>query len=354
MKDSKNQYNEILLFENQALQGKIRDFEKLSGVLKTICSTLETNEILNRIISEALSLCQAEEGAIVLFDREGDQIARTLIRHSQQSDKTLDRYLNNLLSGWVLEHKKTLISSKLTETFKANLIKHRHRSISSTLSIPLELQGEIIGIINLITSNKEKDFGNREAWLMETLASQCVHFIVNARLHEKLFAETRRLQQELQEKYSYHGILGHSPAMKEMFSFLEKIIPSDGRVIVEGESGTGKELIARVLHFSGSRQNKPFVAVDCGALPAHLLESELFGYVKGAFTGATQDKRGLFEEAHEGTLFLDEISNMPLEVQSKLLRSLEEEEIRPVGSTKVKKINAVLNQEILEKTYFIA
>ncbi|NIS38376.1 GAF domain-containing protein, partial [Candidatus Saccharibacteria bacterium] len=337
MSNDKNSEN--LLIENQALQEKIFDFEKLSKVVKTICSTLEIDGILNRIISEALSLCKADQGTIILFDPYSEQITKTLIRSSRQAGERLDRHLNNILSGWVLEHKKTLISSDLTETFDPKLIKPQHRGISSAMSIPLELHGKIIGVINLITSNKEKDFGKREAWLMETLASQCAHFIVNARLHEKLFAETRRLKQELQDKYSYHGILGHSPAMKELFSILEKIIPTDGRVIVEGESGTGKELIARVMHFNGSRRNKPFVAVDCGALPANLLESELFGYVKGAFTGATQDKRGLFEEAHEGTLFLDEISNMPLEVQSKLLRSLEEEEIRPVGSTKVKKIN---------------
>jgi transcriptional regulator with PAS, ATPase and Fis domain len=109
--------------------------------------------------------------------------------------------------------------------------------------------------------------------------------------------------------------------------------------MIEGESGTGKELIARILHYNGPQKDGPFVGVDCGAFPENLLESELFGYVKGAFTGAVQDKPGLFEEAHNGTLFLDEITNMPSTIQSKLLRVLQESEIRPVGSTKTKKVN---------------
>ena len=105
--------------------------------------------------------------------------------------------------------------------------------------------------------------------------------------------------------------------MGSTFSLLERISTTDGRVLLEGESGTGKELIARAIHYNGPRKSSPFVAVDCGALPANLLESELFGYVKGAFTGANQDKKGLFEEAHTGTLFLDEITNVPSEVQAK-------------------------------------
>ncbi|NIV71635.1 AAA domain-containing protein [Candidatus Saccharibacteria bacterium] len=120
---------------------------------------------------------------------------------------------------------------------------------------------------------------------------------------------------------------------------MERIIPTDVRVLLEGESGTGKERIARIIHYNGPRQNAPFVAVDCGALPASLLESELFGYVKGAFTGAEKDRKGLFEEANTGTLFLDEIANMPSEIQAKFLRAIQEGEIRPVGSSQVVKVN---------------
>jgi Nif-specific regulatory protein len=174
---------------------------------------------------------------------------------------------------------------------------------------------------------------------MDILATQCVHLIVNARLHEILFEESNRLHRELEKKYAFKEVIGTSPKLMDVFALLERIIPTDARVMIEGESGTGKELIARILHYNGPHKEGSFVGVDCGAFPDTVLESELFGYVKGAFTGASQDKPGLFEEAHNGTLFLDEITNMPTNIQSKLLRVLQESEIRPVGSTKTRKVN---------------
>jgi len=144
---------------------------------------------------------------------------------------------------------------------------------------------------------------------------------------------------ERRNESGFTGILGHSAKMQSVFSLLRQVMPTDVRVLISGESGTGKECIARAIHDGGPRKNGPFVAVDCGALPASLLESELFGYVKGAFTGAERDRKGLFEEAHGGTLFLDEIVNMPVEVQAKLLRAIQESEIRPLGSSQVRKVD---------------
>ena len=196
----------------------------------------------------------------------------------------------------------------------------------------------MIGVINLVSLKINHRFGNREIELINIIADQCVSIIKNANLHESLFNEAERLRKELERTHSFREVIGNSKKLREVFALLDRVIPTDARVLIEGESGTGKELIARILHYNGPQKEGPFVAVDCGAFPENLLESELFGYVKGAFTGATRDKAGLFEEAHNGTLFLDEITNMPVSIQSKLLRVLQEEEIRPVGSTKVKKI----------------
>ncbi len=236
---------------------------------------------------------------------------------------------------------KAALTDNLAETFGPEQIKAKYHTIASALSVPLQqlTRGEIIGVINVLLLDQSQKFGERELRLMGILASQCAQFIANARLHGEVFAEAKRLRQEVQDKYAFHGIIGYSSKMQEMFALLERIIPTEGRVLVEGESGTGKERIARVIHYSGPRASAPFVAVDCGALPANLLESELFGYVKGAFTGAQRDKKGLFEEANKGTLFLDEIVNMPLEVQAKFLRAIQEGEIRPLGSTQVRKVD---------------
>jgi transcriptional regulator with GAF, ATPase, and Fis domain len=321
------------------LRQRLEDYEKLLGVLQTLSSSLQVDEILQQIIEAALSLCNAQQGAIMLFDPDSQEVAKTLIRQNQAEGELLDHYLNTLLSGWVLDHKAPQMTDDLTATFGAKQIKAKYQAITSALSVPLEWRGEIIGVINLLSLDQSQKFDERELRLMRILASQCAQFIANAKLHEALFAEANRLRNEIQDKYQFHGIIGHSPKMQAMFALLERVIPTEGRVLLEGESGTGKELIARVIHYGGPRKDGPFVAIDCGALPANLMESELFGYVKGAFTGALRDKKGLFDEAHRGTLFLDEIVNMPLEVQAKFLRAIQEGEIRSVGSTQVKKVD---------------
>jgi two-component system, NtrC family, response regulator AtoC len=140
-------------------------------------------------------------------------------------------------------------------------------------------------------------------------------------------------------EFNYNGIVSQSVKMMKIFSLLKKVSATPTRVLIQGESGTGKEMVARAIHLNSLRNNKHFVAVDCGAIPDNLLESELFGYAKGAFTGADRNKKGLFEEADQGTLFLDEIGNMNKHIQAKFLRAIQEKEIRPLGTTQSKKVD---------------
>jgi len=149
----------------------------------------------------------------------------------------------------------------------------------------------------------------------------------------ELDQENRVLREQLRSRPGFGGLIGTSPKMQRVYKLIEKVSQHNYPVLIMGESGTGKELVARSIHFSGPRRHKPFVPVDCSALVPTLIESELFGYVKGAFTGATHTKQGLFEVANEGTLFLDEIGDLPVDLQAKLLRALQEREIKPVGST---------------------
>jgi DNA-binding NtrC family response regulator len=145
--------------------------------------------------------------------------------------------------------------------------------------------------------------------------------------------ENRVLREQLRTRPGFGGLLGVSPKMQRVYRLIEKVSQHNYPVLILGESGTGKELVARSIHFSGLRRNRPFVPVDCSALVPTLIESELFGYIKGAFTGAVHSKIGLMESAGSGTLFLDEIGDMPVDLQAKLLRALQEHEIKPVGST---------------------
>jgi two-component system response regulator PilR (NtrC family) len=169
-----------------------------------------------------------------------------------------------------------------------------------------------------------------------------------------LTSESVYVRRELEESFQFNNIIGKSPRMQEIFSLIERVASTQSTVLIQGESGTGKELIARALHFSGPRKKERFLSINCGALPENLLESELFGHEKGAFTGAVRDKKGLFLEADRGTLFLDEIGEMSLSMQVKLLRALQERKVRRVGGYREEAIDvriiAATNRDLLECT----
>ncbi len=170
-------------------------------------------------------------------------------------------------------------------------------------------------------------------------AGQLLFVLRRIEEQKRLKEENERLRAEVQERYSFHNMVGKSTKMQVVFDVIKKIADYKTTVLITGESGTGKELVAKALHYNGARKNAPFIAVNCGGIPENLLESELFGHAKGAFTDAIRAKKGLFEEADGGTLFLDEIGDLPLTLQVKLLRVLQDEEVRPVGATNVVKVD---------------
>ncbi|MCB0357809.1 MAG: sigma-54-dependent Fis family transcriptional regulator, partial [Bdellovibrionales bacterium] len=157
--------------------------------------------------------------------------------------------------------------------------------------------------------------------------------------HSNLLKENTTLRQEIKSTWNQGNIIGKSQAMQNIFDLVNRVSKATANVLISGESGTGKELVAKSIHENGPRKDRPFIAINCTAIPDTLLEAELFGYVKGSFTGAFNDKKGLFEEANYGTLFLDEIGDLNLNLQAKLLRVLQEREIKPVGATRSKKID---------------
>ncbi|MFC1850081.1 sigma-54-dependent transcriptional regulator [candidate division CSSED10-310 bacterium] len=190
-------------------------------------------------------------------------------------------------------------------------------------------------------------------------AKEIILHVRKALERKKLFTENIYLREVVQEKFSFNKIIGKSPHIIKIFDTIKKIAPYKSTVLITGESGTGKELIAKAIHYNSNRRNNPFIAVNCGAIPAELLESELFGHVRGSFTGAHTTKRGLFVDAHGGTLFLDEIADIPENSQVKLLRALQEDEIRAVGSNQTVKIDVriisateqILENKIKENTF---
>ena len=247
-------------------------------------------------------------------------------------------------------------------------------SLRSILCVPLALRGRTVGVLYVDNRFTSGAFTSEHAAVLEALAAQAAIAIQTARLIERQArsekalarskAEVEQLNAKLREQLvntedalssaraaldaqrhelsrrsDYRSIKGESPPLHRLFGLMDRVRKHDFPVVIVGESGTGKELVARAIHFTGSRAGGPFVAVNCGALPENLLESELFGHIKGAFTGAVAERRGLFESANRGTLLLDEVGEMPLSMQVKLLRVLQTGEITPVGGSGLRKVD---------------
>ncbi len=217
--------------------------------------------------------------------------------------------------------------------------------ILSTIGVPLWLGEEIIGILQVDNRASQGLFKETDLDVLAVLAQTTSQAFNHARLYRRLKLSEERQRTEnvylkkRDKSQRFDGIIGESGAMKKVFEHLKKVVDTRVTVLIEGETGTGKELVASAVHYWSQRRDKLFVAQNCAAMPENLLESELFGHKKGSFTGAIDDKKGLFELADGGTLFLDELGEMPLNLQAKLLRALQEGEIRPVGSNVTKKVD---------------
>lgn len=295
------------------------------------------DESLRLITQKVLGLFNAETASIVLVNPNTQHTQKTIMRQGGAvSEKQLHLLQTNIV-GWINKNRTHFLSGGIQTDarFRKDLFQNCH--INSALSVPLFFQGVMIGFIILLDERKDQ-FNADDLVLLERCALVCAPALGSSPRIEDYF-KTIMPQAALLKKYEACGLLGKSSAFIELLKSVEAAAFCDVRVLLEGHSGTGKELIARAIHTHSSRANHPFVAVDCGAIPENLVESELFGHAKGAFTGATQDRKGLFEEAHLGTLFMDEIENLPLHMQAKLLRVVQEGEIRIVGSNRVRKVD---------------
>ncbi len=210
--------------------------------------------------------------------------------------------------------------------------------VQSVLGVPLQIEGTTIGTLIVLRGQSHADSLEVALAYLVRFANVVTPYLRNVQKIQEYF-EVRLPESSLRSKYEALGLLGTSKDFMGLLHAIEAAARCDVRVLLEGQSGTGKELVARAIHKLSGRHSKSFVAIDCGAIPPNLIESELFGHVRGAFSGATTDRKGLMEEAHQGTLFMDEITNLPLEMQTKLLRVLQEGEIRPLGSNKTRTVD---------------
>ncbi len=318
-----------------------QNLRTLYEVSKKVNSTLDLPQLLDTIMDAALEAMNGERGMIFLI--EDDQLALKVSRNVEKETIQDATEISQSIITDVIQGRQPIIVS---DTSKDSAFKHRdsvvNYHIHSLICAPMRLKDRIIGTVYVDSRSdalRSMTFTEMDRDFLEAFSNLATMAIENARMHERLKKENLYLHQEVERRFRFENIIGNSKPMQKLFAETEAAITSESVVLIYGESGTGKELIARAIHYNGARKNGRFVAVDCGALPDTLLESELFGYKRGAFTGAYADKPGLFEEAHNGTLFLDEISNTSLAFQAKLLRVLQEGEFRRVGDTSTRTAN---------------
>ena len=316
---------------------------KMLGALNTIgqrlSSILDLSELMTSVLDLAIENVRAERGIIFLRDElTGEMRPESGRGIDQETLQEVDSFSRSVIKQ-VAEGTTILtvdVGKDPTLSAYKSLVLHEIKSI---LCVPMRARGKVVGVIYLDTRRAAQMFTDRERAFVESFASQAAVAIENARLFGNMTAENARLRKEVEGRHRFESLLGTSPAMTRMADLIGGILENDCNVLVLGESGTGKDLVARAIHYNGPRRDKKFVAIDCGALPEGLLEAELFGHVRGAFTGADRDRVGLIEEAHGGTLFLDEITNTSLSLQARLLRVLQEREVRRIGENTARKVD---------------
>jgi transcriptional regulator with GAF, ATPase, and Fis domain len=310
--------------------------------LVTLASMLNRETDIHNLVQQATDqiarMMQAEHVILLLLNPRTRGTIRTINRAgSNPADRELHQ-IQQQISGWVMKYQKGLFSEQLGADERFPGLRSTTLRHGSVLAVPLQRENSIIGSIVLVNRLGDSSFQQADLDFLEKAAHLISPYLCNNGQMSKFF-ERPLPEAVLLEKYARLGLMGRCEKFIALLKAIESAAACDVRILLQGPSGTGKELVARAVHRMSDRGTGPYVAIDCGAIPANLVESELFGHERGAFTGANIERKGLMAQADGGTLFMDEIINLPMEVQAKLLRALQEGEIRPVGSNRSKKID---------------
>src|SRR5262250_18560 len=304
--------------------------QRLTDFSARLLQSGDVPALLEALLDEAIDLTGGDRGFLVLV--EGEQrsvkVARNVARENLALD--LDRLSDTVVERVLRTGEPLLVSDATADPEFSASASVVNLKLSSVLCVPLMQRGKPFGVVYVGSDRVGSHFDQRGLDTLTIFAAQASLLVQNALLLDELRADNRGLRERL-EQQRFGELLGSCPGMQEVYRQIEKVAPTDLSVLVVGETGTGKELVARELHRRSPRAGGPFVAINCGALPETLLESELFGHVKGAFTGAVATRPGRFQQASGGTLFLDEVGDMPLVLQVKLLRALQDRTVQKVG-----------------------
>ena len=321
------------------LKRRVEELEEIHRLAESLSSMVGVYQTLEAIIDCCLKLCKAERGAILLFSTTTHESPQTVVRNIHKEQPGIDHIVNTLVAGWVENHKRPFLSNDVLRELNFRNPSEHIKQLGASVAVPLVEEGKPFGMIHLVNSRGGSVFTEEQVRLISAIAPLAAQFILRAKIQETIFADNQRLKASLQEARGVGTLLGGSRTMDEVRHRIMIAGPSNASVLLTGATGTGKEVAARAIHVHSPRTEKPFIAVNCAAIPSTLFESELFGHEKGSFTGATATMKGKFELADGGTLFLDEISALPLELQPKLLRVLEGRSFCRVGSSEEHKVD---------------
>jgi transcriptional regulator with GAF, ATPase, and Fis domain len=317
---------------------ELNSYKKLFEFSQKLMENYELPALLDALLDVVVQVTNADKGFIVLVE-SGEPVVKVARNLRRETISDAVSHLSDSILARVMRSRQPLIiSDALSHAEFKNSLSVVNLKLTSVLCVPMLEKGNTLGLIYVGNDNVAQLFDDTHLEVLTIFAAQASLLICNALLVNELQLDNKSLQERI-EQIRFGEILGSSPPMQEVFRKVQKVAATDISVLVTGETGTGKELIAREIHTRSGRAKGPFVTINCGAIPENLLESELFGHARGAFTGAVANKAGRFQSANGGTLFLDEIGEMPLALQVKLLRAIQERVVTRVGDTHAEPID---------------
>jgi transcriptional regulator with GAF, ATPase, and Fis domain len=329
-----------------ALESLVRFSERLLGAN-------DLGRLVDELLDALLEVTHADKGFLILLE-DGEMTVRAARNVARETiEGAMARVSDSIIQRVVETRRPIVVADALHDAEWSGSTSVVNLRLCSVMCAPLMQKGEVFGVIYLGNDNVVSLFDDRALEALTVFTAQASLLVQNAMLLDSLRRENVALREAIASK-GYGELVGAGPSMREVYRRIEKVAATDISVLVTGETGTGKEVVAREIHRRSPRASGPFVAVNCGAIPESLLESELFGHVRGAFTGAVSTRIGKFQAAHGGTLFLDEVGDMPPLLQTKLLRALQERAVTKVGDTRAEPVdlrvvaatNRVLEEEI--------
>jgi Nif-specific regulatory protein len=338
-----------------------KEVQLLSDAARGLAESLDLKQTLYSILKSLDTHLELQRGTITLLNPDTETINIEIAHGLSEESKKMGIYkMGEGITGTVVKSGKELVVPDISKDPRF-VHKTRTRQIAigkpiAFFCVPIKLEGKTIGALSVDRQTDESNNFADHLRILNILATMIAQAVKLNRLviseQRQLRDENTLLRQELKKRFNIHNMIGQSNAMQRVYRLIEQVADSNATVLIRGESGTGKDLVAHAIHYLSPRANNPFIKVNCTALPDTLLESELFGHERGAFTGAIEHKRGRFERAHNGTIFLDEIGDFPVNLQVKLLRIIQFKEFERLGGTETIKTNVriiVATNKNLEK-----